>query len=245
MKKPSRKIGALYGIGVGPGDKELLTIKAIKTLMTADIIAVPASGSLDEGVAFSIVREFIGRKKLLKIFFPMTKDKKRLDAARTDAARKIARRLKASKDVAFITIGDPMFYSTFGYTARLVKGVLPEAKIVCVPGVSSLNASASAAAVPLAEADDAIAIIPATYGIERIRDALERFDTVVLMKVKTMMKGILKLLEETGLMGDAVFVSKATWPEEEVVKDMNTFKDNDPHYFSMVIIRKKENGSPI
>src|SRR4030067_1997224 len=134
------KIGKLYGIGVGPGDPELLTLKAVRVLGEADVVAIPKSKEESDSIALSIVKGAVdlSKKETVELVFPMTKDKEVLRKAREEAAVAIADRLKAGKNVACITLGDPMFYSTFSYLIPLVKERLPEVHIEIIPGISSV-----------------------------------------------------------------------------------------------------------
>ncbi len=232
--------GILYGIGVGPGDPELLTLKAVRILNETKIIAIPKSKGDAESVVLSIVEKVVDLKdkEILELVLPMTKDKAILAKARRDAAALLCGRLRQGQDVACITIGDPLFYSTFSYLIPLVAELLPEVEVKIVQGVSSLNAAAGAALLPLAEADERVAIIPAAYEDERLRDVLWKFDTIVLMKVNKVMDRTLNILDELALKDKAVFVERAGWPEERVVRDLNSLKGKIADYFSLVIVKK-------
>ncbi|MEE8574160.1 MAG: precorrin-2 C(20)-methyltransferase [Thermodesulfobacteriota bacterium] len=238
-----------YGVGVGPGDPELMTIKALKILKNAPVIAVPSSGKEGEGRAERIVREALGdeefeTKKIMRLRFPMTNKEVELEFARTEAAFKISRTLTDGADVAFVTLGDPLFYSTFSYMVPYLKESRPGLQIEICPGVTSASASASALGLSLAENSESVAIIPAVHGMDEVRDALSKFDTVVLMKVKSVVDEVLDLLEELKLTDSAAFVSRATWPDAEIATDVRTLRGTKPDYFSMMIIkgggRKKE-----
>lgn len=236
-----KKAGIFYGIGVGPGDPELMTMKAAKVLTNAKVIAVPrsADSSSEGSVALSIVRKAvdINGKELLELLFPMTKDKDRLAESRKEAAGLISDRLKKGEDVAFITLGDPMLYSTFSYLIPLVKE-LSGADVKSIPGVTSFSAAASIAALPLAESKEKVIIIPAAYDIEEIRGLIGSFDTMVLMKVHKIMDRLIDLLIELGIADKAFFVSRAGWPGEEIVSDIRTIKGRKLDYFSTVIVKR-------
>lgn len=234
--------GRLYGIGIGPGDPELITLKAVKAIKEVKIICVPKSEGKDGSIALSIAGRYIDPEKqeIIELSFPMHKDKERSAQIKVwqNVSDLIAQKLKSGYDVAFLTLGDPLFYSTFSYLIPFILDAAPELEIQVIPGVSSINAASAALLLPLAEGDDRIAIIPATYGDKDIREALGCFDTVVLMKVNRVMDRILKVLEETQLKDRAVFISRAGWEEEEIIKDLNSLKDRKLDYFSMVIVKK-------
>ncbi|MBI4745606.1 MAG: precorrin-2 C(20)-methyltransferase [Deltaproteobacteria bacterium] len=235
-----KKTGKLYGIGVGPGDPELLTLKAVRVLREADVIAVPKSKEESDSIALSIVKGAVdlSKKETLELMFPMTKDKDVLRKAREEAAAAICGRLLAGKDVACITIGDPMFYSTFSYLIPLVKVRLPKAEIEIVPGISSVMASAAVTVTPLTEADERLAVIPATYESEKIRHILKTFDTVVLMKVNRVFEKILVLLNELRLKENAVFIERCGGDNQRVVNNLDSLKGEKLDYLSMVIVKK-------
>ena len=232
--------GILYGIGVGPGDPELLTIKAVNVLRKVGVIAIPKSGEEAGSKALSVMEKVVdlNGKEILELVLPMTKDKDVLLKARKDAVLLLAERLKNGSDVACITIGDPLFYSTFSYLIPFIMDILPGVEIKIISGISSINAAAGSALMPLVEADERIAIIPAAYGERDLKKVIEGFDTVVLMKVNKVFDRILSVLNELGLKEKAVFISKAGWPDEEVVRDMDSLKGKKFDYFSMVIVKK-------
>lgn len=240
MKVSKPQTGILYGIGVGPGDPELLTIKAANALKSIDIIAIPKSKEESDSIALSIVKETvdIANKETIELMFPMTKDKEVLKKAREGAAAVIADKLKAGKSVACITIGDPLFYSTFSYLIPLVGKMAADAEIKIIPGVSSIMASAAAAVVPLVEADERLAVIPATYEQKKLREVLNDFDTVVLMKVNRVFDKILSLLREFGLKDKAVFVERCGGETQRVVRDLDSLKGERLDYLSVVIVKK-------
>lgn len=235
-----KKTGKLYGIGVGPGDPELLTLKAIRVLREADAIAIPKSKEESDSVALSIMKGAVdlSKKETLELMFPMTKDKEVLRKAREEAASVLCERLKAGKDVACITIGDPMFYSTFSYLIPLVRERLSKVKIEIIPGISSVMASAAVTITPLTEADERLAVIPATYESEKLKDILRDFDTVVLMKVNRVFDKVLGLLEELGLKEKAVFIERCGGENQRVVRDLDSLKGEKLDYLSMVIVKR-------
>ena len=197
-------MATFYAVGVGPGDPELLTRKAERVLRRADVILAPVSRPGEASVALDTVREFLDetRQRIVVHQFPMTSDPARLVPAWQEAAALIAAHVAGGRDVAFITIGDPLLYSTFIYLLRIFREVYPQIAVEIIPGISSINTAAAAAGAPLAEADERIAIVPATAGMEKVVEALNAFDTVVLLKVKPLFG---ELLEVLGMMGRKIF----------------------------------------
>lgn len=238
------KEGKLYVVGVGPGDPELLTIKAVRILGEVRCIMVPKGR--EEGV--SLARSIAGKlvslddKEVVEAYFPMRKSacagqRPERDPGRDGIVEAILARLKAGIDVAFLTIGDPAIYSTFFYLYDRLLELDPGLDMEMVPGISSINAAASRATLSLGLADGTIAIVPATY-TDNLKEVVERFDTVVLMKVYKVFNKVRALLEGMGLMEDAVFVSRAGMENEQIVKDISGLKEEDMDYFSLVIVRK-------
>lgn len=237
-----KKTGVFYGVGVGPGDPELVTVKAVRVLEGASVIAVPRSldSSTDsQGHALSIVKKAVRLegKEILELPLPMTKDKALLHGSRAQAAAKIAGQLREGKDVAFITLGDPMLYSTFSYLVPFVKDALPHSEVRVVPGVTAFSAAAARACAPIAEAHEKVVIIPASYRAGDVKKLLADFDTIVLMKVHKAMDAMIDMLTEEGLADKAFFVTKIGWPEEEIVSDIRTLKGKKLDYFSMLFIK--------
>jgi len=229
-----------YAVGVGPGDPELLTRKAERVLRQADVVLAPVSNPGEASVALDTVREFLdsSRQDIIIHQFPMTSDKSRLIPAWQEAAALIAESVLGGKDVAFITIGDPLLYSTFIYLLRIFRESYPQIAIEVVPGISSINTSAAVACVPLAEADERIAIIPATAGMEKVIEALVDYDTVVLLKVKPCFGEIVEALRQLGREGSSLFVERVGSSRQKVLTDFTEIAAQTPDYLSLMIIRQ-------
>ncbi len=232
--------GVLYGIGVGPGDPELLTLKAARLLRQAPVVAVPKRCG-GRSYAFSIVANLIDerRQEVLDLPFAMNKDEAAMLPQRREAARLVLDRLRTGRDVAFLTEGDPFFYSTFVHLFETVTTEAPEVKIEIVPGVNSVNASAIAARVPLAVGEERVAILPATYEGGKLRKALREFDTVVLVKVNSVLDEVIDLLGALGLKDRALLVEKCGSPDERVVRDLDRVRGQRISYLATLIVKKK------
>ncbi|HEY3276925.1 MAG TPA: precorrin-2 C(20)-methyltransferase [Syntrophorhabdaceae bacterium] len=238
------KAGKLYVIGVGPGDPELLTLKGARTLGRISCIVVPKGREEGSSLALSIARKAVdlSGKEVVEVHFPMVKASRdeshgACDLEWNGAVETIAGRLNEGRDIAFLTIGDPAIYSTFfNIYDRLIRSD-PRLEIEIIPGVSSINASAARACLSLGLGDGKIALIPAPYE-EHLREILEKFDTVVLMKVYKVMEKVRRALDETGLTGKAVYVSRVGMEGEKVIEDITSLTEADMDYFSLVIVRK-------
>lgn len=230
----------VYAVGVGPGDPELLTRKAERILRSVPVICAPTVASEAASYALEIVEPFLdhSRQEILTRVFPMTKDEAELIPLWEETAAQVAQRLRAGQDVAFITIGDPLLYSTFLYLLRIFRDQYPEIEVEIVPGITSVGAAAAAAGVPLGLASDRIAILPATYEEAKLRQTLLDFDTVVLMKVSRVFDRVYALLAELDLVRQAVFVRRVGSSEEEVVTDIHSLVGRKLDYLSLLIVRK-------
>jgi precorrin-2/cobalt-factor-2 C20-methyltransferase len=230
----------IYAIGVGPGDPELLTRKAERILRSVPVICAPTAGPIDSSYALSIIEPLLDRKcqEVIIQVFPMRKDQDGLDEYWETAAAEVAERVQGGCDVAFITIGDPFIYSTFLYLYRILREKYPDIQVEVVPGVSSINAAAIAAGIPLGLASERIAIIPAAFEEKELRNILNLFETVVLMKVSRVFDGIYALLKELGLEKKCAFISRVGTPEEEVVFDLERLLGQKLDYLSLLIVKK-------
>ena len=241
MDKKMNK-GTLYAVGIGPGDPELLTLKAVRLIKDNDLILVPKGKEDGESLALNIVRQSVelDGKELREIHFPMTKGGK---GSQRDLllpeARKLLSDMDAGRDAVFITLGDPMLYSTFFHLLDAVTSLDKHVRVLLVPGVTSVMAACAATGQALALSSDKVAIIPAIYkeGKEGLRHALLEFDTVVLMKTHRVMDDVKGQLRDMGLMESAWYVARAGQPEE-VVKPLSEVSDDDLDYFSIVIVKK-------
>jgi precorrin-2/cobalt-factor-2 C20-methyltransferase len=230
----------IYAVGVGPGDPELLTRKAERILRSVPVICAPTASPVDSSYALSIVEPFLEqrRQEVIIQVFPMRKDQSGLDEFWETAAAEVAEKVRGGQDVAFITIGDPFLYSTFLYLYRIFRDRYPDIAVEVVPGVSSINAAAAAAGLPLGQASERIAIIPAAFEEKDLRRILLDFDTVVLMKVSRVFDGVYALLKELELEKNAAFISRVGSPEEEVVFDLVQLLGQKLDYLSMLIVKK-------
>jgi len=224
--------GILYGVGVGPGDPELLTLKARRVLTEADVIAVPDKGA-GEKTALNIIGGLAEGKELLYCAAPMVRDEARLEAAYAENAGKIAERLDAGKNVAFITLGDPSVYSTYLYIHRRVAAMGYDARIV--PGVPSFCAAAAALGCGLCEGGERLLVVPASY--RNAEDCLDVDANFVFMKAGRDLDKLRDALERRGLLGRAALVENCGMASERVCP---RFEDADGGYFSLVIVKKEK-----
>ena len=230
----------LYAVGVGPGDPELLTLKAVRVLRAADVVIAPTGQAEAASYALGIVAAHLdrARQQVLERVFPMSRDEEELRPHWEATAHEVAGHVSAGRSVAFVTIGDPLLYSTFLYILRILRECHPQIAVEIVPGITSVGAAAAAAGVPLAMAAERVAILPATYEDDKLRQALLDFDCTVLLKVSRVFDRLYALLTELGLERRAVFVRRVGSREEEVVTDLASMVGRKLDYLSLLIVRK-------
>ena len=235
------KHGTLYGIGVGPGDPELITLKAINVLRRVAVVFAAASTkdshSLAEKIVSSHLKEGVPVEPL---GFPMTRDKKILAEAWQENARIVVETLKKGEDAAFITLGDPMIYSTFGYLMRTIKETDPDIYIEIIPGITSYQAGAAAAGQVLVEAEESYAVISGALGSQKLKDIINHTDSVVMLKVYRNYKETLDTLNELDLTAGSVLISRCGLDGEEIDVNLKDRPERTPPYLSFLIIKKKK-----
>lgn len=235
----SKPAGCLYGVGVGPGDPDLMTLKAIATLRTADVLAIPRKDARSTSTAWRIAEQHVGPiagQTRLFLNFPMTKDPTVLGPAWDAVLEQLTDPLSHGARVAFITEGDPLVYSTFIYLQARVRSRFPALPIEVIPGVTSLSAVPAVLGLPLADGQQRVAVIPASYGLDDLPAILATFDTVLLMKVTKVMPQLIELLQNAGLLEQAVYVSRATMHGQQIITDLQTMRQSRCDYFSMVMV---------
>ncbi len=236
------KTGKLYGIGVGPGASDLITLRALKLLQTLPVLAIPRPNPWTPSLAFRIIQEHLPSDKgqqHLFLEFPMTRDPTILIPAWEKAFAAIRGKLEEGLDVGFVTQGDPFIYSTFIYVFESLKNEIPGLLVDMVPGITSITAVPNAAGQPLVDGQERLAVIPATYGLEDLRGILRSFDSIVLMKVSSIMPQLVQVLEEEGLLEQSIYVERATSDEQRIIHDLRLIRNDRCVYFSMVVVTKK------
>ncbi|MCR9135411.1 MAG: precorrin-2 C(20)-methyltransferase [Alphaproteobacteria bacterium] len=225
--------GVLYGLGVGPGDPELMTLKADRILRAAPVVAYPAP---DTGASFArqIVAETIRADQTeIPIVVPMRVERFPARQVYDEASRTIAGHLKSGRDVAVLCEGDPFFYGSFMYLYERLAG-----RFDCeiVPGVSSMMASAAALRRPLAARNDVLSVVPGPLPDAEIESRLEAADAVAIIKIGRHFNRIVSLLEKLNLVSCAGYLERVSLPEERILP-LSEAGDRAP-YFSMILIYK-------
>jgi len=238
-------IGTFYGIGVGPGDPELITVKGANLIASCGCVVVPKSRMKKESIALRIAKQYISDgAEIVEQVYPMTADKDLLQEKWSEAAGEVLALLRKPQDVCFLTLGDPMFYSTHIYLLRCLKALVPELETVTVAGIMAMGAASAMTDFPLGEAKKPVTVIPVQEDLVATRRAIEGGGNIVLMKVGERLQPILELMEELGVIDRAVFVAKAGQDGEVISTNPGELKDRDPKtgYLSVILINAdKEN----
>ncbi len=232
------KKGVFYGVGVGPGDPELMTVKAVRTLERCRVIAAPKTVS-GETLALDIARQALPgevwvEKEILPLFFTMDRDQEKQHTAHLKAAEEIERYLAAGEDVAMLNLGDVSIYATYSYLMEILgaKGY----QTVMIPGVPSFCAVAAKLGVSLTQGNEPLHIIPARNAATE--EALDLPGTKVLMKSGKRLSQTVEALREKGMLGQAAMVQNCGLPGETVYTDLDCLPDT-AGYFATIVVREK------
>lgn len=226
--------GKLYGVGLGPGDSELLTLKALRLIRTAPVIAYPAP---DDGDSFArqIAAPFLSDTQTeIPIVIPMRTERFPAQDIYDKAAHKIAEHLRHDRDVVVLCEGDPFFYGSFMY---LYERMVDQFDCEIVPGISSVMAGAGALGRPLAARNDRLVIIPAPLPDDQIKTQLELCDAAAIIKVGRHFPRVKNLLVDEGLVDCAGYLERISLPEQKIMSLVNVPQKAAP-YFSLILIYK-------
>ncbi|MGI0069570.1 MAG: precorrin-2 C(20)-methyltransferase [Nitrosotalea sp.] len=233
-------------VGCGPGDPDLLTVKAVKAIRNADVIMCPTSREGKDSIAYSIVSSIIDNSKMpeiVNLVFPMVKDRETLESTWEKNARIISEKVKAGKNVVYLTVGDPSLYSTWIYLQRELKLKFPTIKITVIPGIVSMFAFASKVGISIAEGDETVAVIPACYDLSRVKETAKNCDTMIFLKDGRYFDQVIALLKEAGFPDSSLFaIAQDVGTNEEIVKKLTlgeVTKDTlTSKYFSIMVVKR-------
>lgn len=233
-------IGKLYGVGVGPGDSELITLKGYKLLQTASIVAFPAGLQGKPGIAEQIIEPWLNVNQLkLPLHFPYVQDDAVLTEAWQQAAETVWQYLATGQDVVFVSEGDVSFYSTFTYLAQTLQQFRPEVEVQAIPGVCSPLAAVASLGIPLTVRRQQLAILPALYSLADLETTLEQADVVVLMKVSSVYEQVWGVLKRYNLLDYAYVVERATLPNQVIYQGLSDRPHLTLSYFSLLIVQTR------
>jgi precorrin-2/cobalt-factor-2 C20-methyltransferase len=240
--------GRLYLVGVGPGDPELMTCKAVRVLERTTVWVVPKARENGVSSALQIASAMIGTagKEVLEVRFPMKKIRleqehdPEVQQGWQEAAKIVLDRLDQGEDVAFPTLGDPGLYSTSFYLLNTLQESCQELPVTVIPGITAMAACSAQLHAPLGLGDDVLSVVPAAFDDARLRDILLTADAVVLMKVFRRLPEVIELLDELGLTDKAVLLERCGMDDQRIYTDIREAADKELHYFSTLLIRKKQ-----
>jgi len=237
---------SLIGIGVGPGDPELLTVKAVKAIHNADIIMCPASNKDRPSIALSVVSSIIDKSKnqeIIKLIFPMTKDKDVLKQTWKRNAKIMAETVLSGKNVVYLTVGDPFLYSTWIYMHKDLKENYPDMNISVIPGIVSIFTFAAKVGVSVAEGAEKVAIIPSCYDLSSVKEIAKHSESMIFLKDGRYFDQVIKVLKEAGFPDDSIFaIGQDLGTENEIIRKMTLGEVNDgtltTKYFSILVVKR-------
>ena len=235
-----QSIGMLYGVGVGPGDPELITLKALRLLKSAPIVAFPAGTKGRLGIAQGIISQWLSPEQVqLALKFPYTEDRQILAEAWQVASDRVWRYLQQGQDVVFAAEGDVSFYSTFTYLAQTLQQFHPGVRIQATPGVCSPLSAAAVLGIPLTIQAQRLAVLPALYSLGCLEAALSWADVVVLLKINSVYRRVWSVLQKHQLLAHSYVVENATKPDQMIYADLSDRPQLRLSYFSILVIQVK------
>jgi precorrin-2/cobalt-factor-2 C20-methyltransferase len=231
-------LGTLYGISVGTGDPELITVKGLRLLQQSSVLAFPQGVGKKAGIAETIISAYVQpHQRQLPLDFPYVQDELILTQAWHKAAAQVWEYLKRGENVAFACEGDVSFYSTFSYLAEYVTKFSPQVKITVIPGVSSPMAAAAALSLPLTKQNERFLVLPALYTVSELEKALNFADVLVLLKFNSVYTQVWQFLKQRDLLEQAYIVERATFPEQKIYRNLGDRPSLKLSYFSILIIK--------
>lgn len=231
-------IGKLYGIGVGTGDPELITVKGLRILQSTAVVAFPAGINGKRGIAQQIITSWLSpQQEQLPLNFPYVQDNEILSKAWQEAAEIVWKYLLEGKNVTFACEGDVSFYSTFTYLAQTLQEFHPEVEVQWIPGICSPMAAAAVVGLPLTVRAQKLAVLPGIYGVTTLESVLTWADVVVMMKVSSVYQQVWQVLEKHQLLAQTWVVERATSPDQNVYIDLRDRANLKLSYFSILVIQ--------
>lgn len=235
----------LFCVGCGPGDPELLTVRAVNLIKNAEVIFAPTAREGKPSIALSVVEQYIDRPtKTVSLVFPMVKDRESLRDYWKRNADEIAGAVRSGKKVVYLTVGDPALYSTWIYIHRELKKSYGDIEVEIVPGVASMFAIAARAKISLAEGDETVAVVPACYDMERVKKTANACDTMIFLKDGRYFDSVIEMLAQAGFSDNANIAIAQDVSEEGEILEMKRLselrgkKGPTEKYFSIMVAKK-------
>ena len=237
----------LFCVGCGPGDPELLTIRALNLIKEADVIFVPTSKSDKPSIALSIVAKYINKTtKIIHLVFPMVKDKNSLKEYWEKNTAEISRMVKTGKKTLYLTVGDPSLYSTWIYIHRELKKNYKDIEIEIIPGITSIFAFAAESKISLVEGNEHLSIVPACYDLNKVKNTVKASDTIVFLKDGRYFDSVIEMLSDTGFSEESqIAIAQDVSTKENILeikhlKDLKGKKQPTQKYFSIMVVKRND-----
>ena len=237
----------LFCVGCGPGDPELLTIRALNLIKEADVIFVPTSKSDKPSIVLSIVAKYINKTtKIIHLVFPMVKDKNSLKDYWEKNSSEISRMVKTGKKTLYLTVGDPSLYSTWIYIHRELKKNHKDIEIEIIPGITSIFAFAAESKISLVEGDEHLSIVPACYDLNKVKNTVKASDTIVFLKDGRYFDNVIEMLSDTGFSEESqIAIAQDVSTNENIreikhLKDLKGKKQPTQKYFSIMVVKRND-----
>lgn len=233
-------LGTFYGLGVGPGDPELLTVKAIRILNSVDVVFTAASTKNEYSLAREIAAPHLKKGAGAETMnFPMTADGEALDKAWGDNARRVASVLRSGRSAAFLTLGDCLTYSTYSYLLPLLKEIIPEARIESVPGITSYQLAAARLNRPLCLNSESFTVLSGTGEEANFSALMDKSDNLAIMKSYRGRDRVIGMIKEKGLAPQTALCSQLGLPNEKITDGLDDDFPDDPSYFTIFLVNKR------
>ncbi len=233
------KKGVLFGIGVGPGDPELLTLKAQRLLLKTKHIFTATSAPSKESLALKIASPHLRKDAIIyPLSFPMTRDKEKLKRAWDENAKKVLNILKMGENAIFLTLGDPSTYSTFTYLYRTLNKLDDKIKIEVIPGITSFQAAAATLKIPLVESEESFVVISGAKGANELKKVIKWCDNIVILKAYKKYDDLISCIKEYNLVDHTVGVRHIGLEGESIAWDITKWDGDKPSYFTLLLLKK-------
>jgi len=237
----------LFCVGCGPGDPELLTIRALNLIQEADVIFVPTSKFNKPSIALSIVEKHLKKTtEVINLVFPMIKDRDSLKEYWKKNAFEIVQMVRARKKTLYLTVGDPSLYSTWIYIHKELKRNYQDIEIEIIPGITSIFAFAAEAKISLVEGDENLSIVPACYDLNKVKNTVKSSDTIVFLKDGRYFDNVIEMLSDTGFSDESkIAIAQDVSTEENILeikslKDIKGKKQPSSKYFSIMVVKRND-----
>jgi precorrin-2/cobalt-factor-2 C20-methyltransferase len=237
----------LFCVGCGPGDPELLTIRALNLITEADVIFVPTSKLDKPSIALSIVAKYIKETtKIINLVFPMVKDKDSLKDYWKKNTLEISQMVRTGKKTLYLTVGDPSLYSTWIYIHRELKKNHKDIEIEIIPGITSIFAFAAESKLSLVEGNEHLSIVPACYDLNKVKNTVKASDTIVFLKDGRYFDNVIEMLSDNGFGEETqIAIAQDVSTKENILeikhlKDLKGKKQPSQKYFSIMVVKRND-----